>query len=76
MDDFLALGQILEDALGIDRDEIQEDKKLREDLGADSVDLFQIYVAMEEEYGIELDTDETDHVSTIGDLMQIIRDYA
>ena len=76
MDDFLALGQILEDALGIDRDEIQEDKKLREDLGADSVDLFQVYVAMEEEYGIELDTDETDHVSTIGDLMQIIRDYA
>ena len=76
MDDFLALGQILEDALGIDRDEIQEDKKLREDLGADSVDLFQIYVAMEEEYGIELDTDETDHVSTIGDLMQIIGDYA
>ena len=31
--------------------------------------------AMEEEYKIELDTDETDHVSTIGDLMQIIRDY-
>ena len=76
MDEFLALYEILEDALGLDRDEIQEEKKLREDLGADSVDLFQIYVAMEEEYEIELDTDETEHVSTIGDLMQIIRDYA
>ena len=75
MDDFLALYEILEDTLGIDRDEIQEEKKLREDLGADSVDMFQIYVAMEEEYKIELDTDETEHVSTIGDLMQIIRDY-
>ncbi|MBR2264763.1 MAG: acyl carrier protein [Firmicutes bacterium] len=75
MEDFQALYEILEDALGIDRDEIQEEKKLREDLGADSVDLFQIFVAMEEEYKIELDTDETEHVSTIGDLMQIVRDY-
>ncbi len=75
MEDFQALYDILEDALGIDRDEIQEEKKLREDLGADSVDLFQIFVAMEEEYKIELDTDETEHVSTIGDLMQIVRDY-
>ena len=75
MEEFQALYEILEDALGIDRDEIQEEKKLREDLGADSVDLFQIFVAMEEEYKIELDTDETEHVSTIGDLMQIVRDY-
>ncbi|MCR5005165.1 MAG: acyl carrier protein [Clostridiales bacterium] len=75
MDDFTALYEILEDTLGLDRNEIQEEKKLREDLGADSVDMFQIFVAMEEEYKIELDTDETEHVSTIGDLMQIIRDY-
>ncbi len=75
MDDFTALYEILEDTLGLDRNEIQEEKKLREDLGADSVDMLQIFVAMEEEYKIELDTDETEHVLTIGDLMQIIRDY-
>ncbi len=75
MDDFEKLYLILEDALGLDRDEITEDKNLKEDLGADSMDLFQIFVAMEVEYNIELDSDETDPVRTVGDLMQIVREY-
>ena len=75
MDLFDRLKLILEDELGIDPEEIAEEKSLKEDYGADSMDLYQIFVAMEMEYEIELDADETDHVRTVGDLMQIIRDY-
>ncbi len=76
MEDFDKLYKILEDELGIDAEEISEEKTLKDDLGADSMDLYQIFVAMEVEYDIELDTEETDQVSTVADLMQIVRDYA
>jgi acyl carrier protein len=39
------------------------------------MDMFQIFVGMEVEYDIELDSDETEHVKTVGDLIQIVRDY-
>lgn len=76
MDDrFDRLKQILGDELGIDKDEITEEKSLKDDFGADSMDMFQIFVGMEVEYDIELDSDETEHVKTVGDLIQIVRDY-
>ena len=75
MENYDALKQILEDELGIDADEIVEEKSLKDDYGADSMDLFQIFTAMEMEYDIELDSEETNHVRTVGDLMQIIKDY-
>lgn len=74
MEDFEKLQEIIAEELNVESDEITEEKSLSDDLGADSVDLFQILMAVETEYDIEVDNEEAEHIHTVGDVMQLIRD--
>ncbi len=50
--------EILVEQLNCDADSINEDTSFKDDLGADSLDLYEMVMALEDEYGIEIDTDE------------------
>ena len=52
--------EIIQDQLNIDGVEITEESSFKDDLGADSLDLFELIMAFEEEYGIEIPLDEDD----------------
>ena len=64
---------IIAEQLNVQESEIKENTKLKEDLGADSLDIFQIVMGIEEEYDIELDNDTVEQIQTVGDAAEAIR---
>ena len=61
---------IIAEVLNIDADSITEDTTFVDDLGADSLDIFQIIMGIEEEYDIELDNESVEQIQTVGDAVQ------
>ena len=59
--------------LNVDEDEISEDTTFIDDLGADSLDIFQIIMGIEEEFDIEIPTEEAEKISTVGDAVEQIK---
>lgn len=64
---------IIAEVLNIDADSITEDTTFVDDLGADSLDIFQIIMGIEEEYDIELDNESVEQIPTVGDAVEAIR---
>ena len=57
---------IIAEVLNIDADQITEDTTFVDDLGADSLDIFQIIMGIEEEYDIELDNESVEQIQFVG----------
>lgn len=66
---------ILSDYLGVadDPNEIKPEHSLTEDLGADSLDLVEIVMSLEEEFEIDIDDDEAVRVKTVADTVAMVR---
>lgn len=64
---------IIAEVLNIDADSITEETTFVDDLGADSLDIFQIIMGIEEEYDIELDNESVEQIQTVGDAVEAIR---
>ena len=56
------------EALGADIDTITAETSFKEDLGADSLDLFEMVMALEEEFEVEIPTEDLENIKTIGDV--------
>ena len=54
---------------------ISEDTSFKDDLGADSLDLFELIMAMEEEFGVEIPTDDLENIATVGDFIKYLKDH-
>ena len=67
------LKKIIVEVLNVDEDEISEDTTFIDDLGADSLDMFQIIMGIEEEFDIEIPTEEAEKISTVGDAVEQIK---
>ena len=67
------LREIIGEGLNIDPDTITADTTFVDDLGADSLDIFQIIMGMEEEYDIELENEAAEQIRTVGDAVEAIR---
>lgn len=65
--------QMLADQLGCDADTITEDTSFQDDLGADSLDLFEMVLGIEEEYGVEMPTEELTQLKTVGDVLAFFK---
>ena len=69
------IAAMLEEQLGtVDAGDITEDTSFKEDLGADSLDLFELVMQCEEEYGIEFPSDDLENMKTVGDVIRFIRE--
>ena len=64
--------KIVAETLGIDQDDIESKHNLTNDLGADSLNLVEIVMGLEEEYGIEIPDDEAEQLTTIGSIERYI----
>ena len=64
--------KIIVDQLGVAEDEIKPDASFVEDLGADSLDLTELIMAMEEEFGIEIDDDDAQKLLKVQDVWDYI----
>ena len=67
------LKEIIGNVMNIDTDTITEDTTFVDDLGADSLDVFQIMMALEEEYDIEFGNDAIEEIQSLKDAVEILR---
>ncbi len=70
---FEKIREIVSQQLGVDAEEITLSSTFIEDLGADSLDVVELVMAMEDEFELEIDEDEADGISTIGDVVDYIK---
>ena len=54
---------------------INEDTSFKDDLGADSLDLFELIMGLEEEFGVEIPTDDLENIATVGDVIKYLKEH-
>lgn len=68
------IADIIREQLNLDDVEITEETSFKDDLQADSLDLFELVMAFEEEYGIEIPSEDLEKLATVGDVIDYIKD--
>ena len=71
--EFEILKKVIAEVLNVDEAEITMDTTFEDDLDADSLDVFQIIMGVEEELDIEINADETSNIVTVGDAVEAIK---
>ena len=71
--EFEKLHDIIADVLNVQKEEIKPETTFVDDLGADSLDIFQIIMGIEEEFDIEIDNDEAEKIVTVQDAVDQIK---
>ncbi|MBD5522526.1 MAG: acyl carrier protein [Lachnospiraceae bacterium] len=72
--EFDKLKKIIADVLNVDPEEITQETTFMEDLGADSLDIFQIVMGLEEEFDIEIPAEKVEKITTVGEAVNLIKD--
>ena len=71
--EFEKLKKIIAEVLNVDEEEITMETPFVDDLGADSLDVFQIIMGLEEEFDIEIPNEEAEKIVTVGDAVEQIK---
>ena len=71
--EFEKLQSIIAEVLNIEPDEVTMTSTFVDDLGADSLDIFQIIMGIEEEFGIKIPDDAAEHIVSVGDAVEQIK---
>jgi acyl carrier protein len=66
--------EIIAEQLGVSESELDADTSFKDDLDADSLDLFELVMALEDEYDIEIPAEDSTKLVTIGDVINYLRD--
>ena len=73
--EFEKLQAIIADVLNVPKDDITPETTFVDDLGADSLDIFQIIMGIEEEFDIEIDNEEAEKITTVQDAVEQIKKF-
>lgn len=65
---------ILVDQLGVDADQVTMDSNFIDDLNADSLDIVELVMALEQEFGISIPDEEAERIKSVGDAVNFIKD--
>lgn len=71
--EFEKLKKVIAEVLNVDPDEITLDSTFIDDLGADSLDVFQIIIGIEEEFDIEIPAEKAEKISTVEEAVEMIK---
>ena len=71
--EFEKLQEIIAGVLNVDVNEITPETTFKEDLGADSLDVFQIIMELEDTFGISIENEEAEKIVTVGDAAEQIK---
>ena len=66
--------ELIADQLSVDAATITEASSFKDDLGADSLDLFELVMALEVEYSVEVPAEDLQQMATVGDVMKYLKD--
>ena len=69
---FERVKEIIEEQLNLDGVEITEESRFKEDLEADSLDLFELVMALEDEYGVEIPSEDPEKILTVQDVINYL----
>lgn len=64
---------IIAEQLNVDEDQIKADSNFKDDLGADSLDLFELVMALEEEFGVEIPSEDLESIVTVNDVITYLK---
>ncbi len=65
--------EIIAEQLSVDASEIELTSNFKDDLGADSLDLFELVMALEEEYDVEIPAEELENIATVEDVIEYLK---
>ena len=71
--EFEKLREIIVSVLNVDENEVHMDAKIMDALGADSLDVFQIIMGIEEAFDLEIDNEDAENIVTVGDAVEQIK---
>ena len=69
---FEQIKKMVAENLGVEESQITESASFKDDLGADSLDLFELTMALEDEYGIEIPSEDLEKIVTVGDVVEYV----
>ena len=69
------LKKIIAKELSVNEDEVTPDASFIDDLNADSLDLVELIMAIEEEFNVKISDEEADKIKTVGDAMEYLREH-
>ena len=67
------VSKIIVDRLGVDESEVTLEASFKDDLGADSLDVVELVMELEDEFGMEISDDDAEKISTVGDAVNYIK---
>lgn len=64
---------IIAEQLNVEESEIKAESNFKDDLGADSLDLFELVMSLEEEYGVEIPSEDLEKIATVNDVLDYLK---
>ena len=71
--EFEKMKEVIANVLNVDPEEIKPETTFTEDLGADSLDLFQIIMGLEDEFDVQIDPEKTENITTVGEAVELLK---
>jgi len=72
---FEKIKTVVVDQLGVEEDDVTEDAAFVDDLGADSLDIVELVMALEEEFGVSIPDEQAEKIKTVGDAVDFITEH-
>ena len=69
---FEKIQELIAEGLGVDKAQVVESASFKDDLQADSLDLFEMVMSLEEEFGVEIPSEDLEQIVTVGDVIKYI----
>ena len=66
--------ELISEQLDVKADDITEASNIQDDLGADSLDVVDLVMALEDEFDVEIPEDQVENIKTVGDIVEFIED--
>ncbi len=70
---FEKMKEMIAEQLNVDAESVTEASSFKDDLGADSLDLFELVMALEEEYDVEIPAEDLEELTTVGAVMEYLK---
>jgi acyl carrier protein len=67
--------KIIVDRLGVDEEEVKPESSFKEDLGADSLDVVELVMELEDEFDMEISDEDAEKIATVGDVVNYINSH-
>lgn len=72
---FEKIREIISEQLNISEEDVRLETSFKDDLNADSLDIFQIIMAIEEEFDMEISNDDAEGITTVGNVVEFIKEH-